>query len=277
MKNILKLGSLFALPFLFTSCLKKDLPAANNSSLNNITDCYLVYKYTDTVVDNKGTVNENARATVHTITLDRVVTISNDTVYMTPKFPANFPQKEKAKVTLTNIWCVVNVPDAAVVQPMNGSPKLGTPGNYSSPVSYAVIAANGTEKKWVISVKPLPVVNQWEGMYVESGTLNHATAGIQNCPANYTQQLLTASANSLKATAGYWYFSSPGLTYLITINANNTVSINADPAATESIQQDMTQTSTYDPVGKKFDLYYYYNSGGNAANWRKFHTMFTLK
>ncbi|MEX6688805.1 DUF4361 domain-containing protein [Danxiaibacter flavus] len=277
MKNILMLGLLFALPVLFTSCLKKDLPAANNSSLNNITDFYLVYKYADTIVDNKGTTNENERTVVQTVKLDRKISISHDTVYVTPVFPAGFPQKEKVKVKLTNIWGVVNVPDAAIVHPVDGAPKLGTPGDFSAPVSYEVTAANGNKTRWVISVSPLPVVNQWEGMYAESGTLNHASAGLQTCPANYTQELITASANSIKATAGYWYFSNPGITYFITINPDNSVTISADPDAVVSIQQDPAQASTYDPLSKKFNLYYYYYSGGNPANWRKFHTVFTLK
>jgi len=276
MKNIIKLGLLFVLPFLMTSCLKKNLPATNNSSLNSITDCYLVYKYVDTVVDNKGTINENSRTTVQTIKLDRKLTISHDTVYVTPTFPAGFPQKEKVKASLKNIWCVVNVPDAAIINPMSGAPKLGTPGDYSAPVAYNVTAADGSQKKWVISITPLPPVNQWEGMYLESGTLNHASAGLQTCPANYTQQLITASANSLKATAGYWYFGNSGLTYFITINTNNSVTISADPDAAVSVQQD-TQASTYDPVAKRFDLYYYYYSGGNPTNWRKFHTIFTMQ
>jgi hypothetical protein len=276
MKNIFKLGLLFALPFFFTSCLKKDLPATNNSSLNSITDCYLIYKYADTAVNNKGTANESTLITVHTYKLDRKLTISHDSVYVTPTFPAGFPQKEKAKATLKNIWCAVNIPDAAIINPMNGAPKLGTPGDYSAPVSYNVTAANGSQRKWVISVSPLPAVNQWEGTYVESGTLNHSSAGLQTCPANYTQQLITASANSLKATAGYWYFANPGITYFITINANNSVNITADPNATVSVQQD-TPASSYDPVNKRFDLYYYYYSGGDPNNWRKFHTIFTLQ
>ena len=269
---IIALGSL-----VMTSCLKKDLPEVNNSALTDISDFNLYYKYVDTVIDHKGTPQENTRIQVTTVPLNRQKTISNDTVYVTPSFPAGFPRSEKPKVTLSKIWGYANIPDAAIITPIGSSPALGKPGDFTQPAQYEVTAANGNKKRWVISISPLPIVNKWEGSYTETGTLNHASAGLQTCPANYTQDLITVSANKLKATAGYWYFNNPGITYFITVNNDNTVTISSDPDAVVSVQQEASPASTYDPATKRFTLYYYYYSGGNPANWRRFNTILTLK
>lgn len=277
MKRLLKINILLIATICATSCLKKDLPGVTNSSANNISDFNLIHKYQDTVTDNAGTPNENTRILVRTVQLNKTVSISNDSVYVTPGFPAGFPFSQKSKVTLTNIWGYANIPDAAIVEPVSGAPKLGTPGDFSTPVSYDVIAANGDKKRWVISIAPLPLVNQWEGVYLQTDTLWHSSNGEQVAPSDYQQALLTVDANTLKATGAFWYFNNTGITYLIKINPDNSVTITADPGAVVAIQQDPMKPSVYDPVNKRFDLYYFYNSGGNPANWRKFHTIFTLQ
>lgn len=262
---------------LMTSCLKKDLPSMTNSSLNNISDFNLYYKYIDTIVDNKGTPQENTRILAETVQLSREVTISKDTVYVKPSFPAGFPKNEKPKVTLSKIWGYANIPEAAVISPIGSSPVLGKPGDFTQPAQYEVMAANGDKKRWVISISPLPVVNQWEGSYTETGTLNHASAGLQTCPADYVQDLITVGPNKLKATAGFWYFNNAGITYFITVNSDNTVTISSDPDAVVAVQQEASPASTYDPVNKRFTLNYFYLSGGDPARWRKFNTILTLK
>jgi len=277
MKGIFRLLIALLVPALLTSCLKKDLPVAANSSLNDVSDFNLLYKYVDTVIDNPGTPQEVTRIFVNTIQLDKSKTISNDTVYIDPTFPSGFPRSEKPIVTLKDIIGYANIPDAATIKSVGSAPELGTPGDFSVPVTYEVIAANGDKKEWVISVAPLPEVNQWEGIYEESGTLNHATAGLQTCPPGFETELLTTGPNTVKATAGYWYFENTGITYFITVNSDNSVTISADPAAVVAIQQETTPASTYDPVTRTFHLYYYYYSGGDAANWRKFETVLTYK
>ncbi|PUZ30200.1 hypothetical protein GA0116948_101207 [Chitinophaga costaii] len=276
-KNIAKLAVLVVACSCWMSCLKKDLPTTNSSSLNTLSDFNLVYKYIDTIVDNANTPNENTRIQVTTVQLNKTLSISGDTLYVTPTFPSSFPQKEKSKVTLSSIWGVAYISDAAVIKPVDNAPALGSPGDFTTPASYDVIAANGDTKRWVVVVAALPLVNQWEGTYIESGTLELATAGLQTCPAGYEQNLATAGTNKLLATAAYWYLDNSNITYYITINTDNTVTISANPAAAVEIQQDAGTSSTYNPDTKQFDLYYYYYSGGDPANWRKFHTILTYK
>ncbi len=277
MTQIIKRIFICLMPFLLGSCLKRDLPVMEDSKLNNISDFNLFYKYEDTVVSQPGTDKEVKNVVVRSIQLSKTLNITGDTVHIVPGFPAGFPFSQKAKVSLASIWGVANIPNAATIAPQGNAPQLGVPGDFSAPVAYDVTAANGDKKKWVISIAPLPVVNQWEGNYLQEDTLWHATAGQQVAPANYEQALLTVNATTLKATAGFWYFNNPGITYQLTVNSNNTVTISADPGAAVSVEQDTDKPSTYDPVTKKFDLHYFYLSGGVPANWRKFHTIFTLR
>ena len=49
----------------------------------------------------------------------------------------------------------VGLSTAARISPLNGSPTLGVPGDWSKPNTYVVDAANGTRKNWTIEVMSL--------------------------------------------------------------------------------------------------------------------------
>lgn len=70
-----------------------------------------------------------------------------------PDANGDFTESERNNVSVTKLWGYVNVSTAAKVEPIEGSPKLGTPGDWSSPRQYKVIAANGDAKIWTITVK----------------------------------------------------------------------------------------------------------------------------
>lgn len=72
-----------------------------------------------------------------------------------PKANGSFTETERNNVSVTKLWGYVNVSTAAKVEPVESSPKLGTPGDWSSPRKYKVIAANGDAKIWTITVKSL--------------------------------------------------------------------------------------------------------------------------
>ena len=56
-------------------------------------------------------------------------------------------------IDMTNIAGKANISTAAFIEPVNGSPKLGTMGDFSKPVTYMVTAADKeTIKKYEISV-----------------------------------------------------------------------------------------------------------------------------
>lgn len=279
MKNIFKFAMLCMLPVFFGSCLKKDLPEVTNSSLNNITDFRLLYKYQDTIVDNAGTPNENTRIVVNTVQLDGTVTISGNTVNVTPGFPSGFPQSEKPKVTLTHIWGVAYIPDAATIAPLNGAPELGTPGDYSSPVTYRVTAADGSTQDWTISVSPLPVVNQYEGNYHSTGYFYHPSSPRSIDADKY---LTTIDENTVKVELG----DLGGSNYYanIKINSDNSLTITAadgaegapytmftsglpdsDPGYTAQWDNSAECNNTYDPSTKTFYVRYGYMG---STGWR---------
>ena len=59
---------------------------------------------------------------------------------------------ERAKVSLNKLVVYFNVSSAARVTPLDGSPKLGAPGDWTSERRYSVMAANGTKKTWTVKV-----------------------------------------------------------------------------------------------------------------------------
>lgn len=147
---MLALGSFFA-----SSCLKSGLPQANNSSQNKISGFNYEYRWLDTSVVNAGTPTADTIITVMVVQLGNSVNISNDTVYTQPILPSNLPASQVPYVTLTHIWAYANISDAAIIAPLGGAPTLGTAGDYSHPVSYQVMAANGSKRSWVIVTAPL--------------------------------------------------------------------------------------------------------------------------
>lgn len=69
--------------------------------------------------------------------------------------PDNFPASELSNLSKSNLLIAVGLSTAARLNPDNGSPQLGVPGDWSKPNSYTVQAANGDKKKWTIEVVEL--------------------------------------------------------------------------------------------------------------------------
>jgi len=139
---------------IFTSCLKAgldELPAFTDANISNI---YFEYRYQD-----PGKLWTDGTATVQYLAL--VFTTKNidanaNTINVTLKVPAasgSFTSAERAKVGITNIVCMTNISAAAKIEPVDGAPLLGKPGDFSAPRKYLVTAADGTTAKtWTIVV-----------------------------------------------------------------------------------------------------------------------------
>jgi len=139
----------------FSSCLKSGLPSARNSSLNAMYSFNYEYRWYDTSYIQPGTHQADTVITVRLVQLGNSVTISHDTVYTFPTYPGNLPAAQTPNVTLSHIWAYASIPDASVMVPLNGAPKLGTPGDFSHPVSYQITAADGSKATWVVVTAPL--------------------------------------------------------------------------------------------------------------------------
>jgi hypothetical protein len=261
MKKILQLIIVaFASASFLSSCLKHNLPETKDSNQNNIADFIYYYKYADTTVVNAGTPNEQKNVSVRTITLNYTKTISNDTIYVKPTLPAAMPLSIKVKISLTNIWATANIPNAARIDPVGEAPVLGTPGNYSQPVTYKVTAANGSSKNWVIKTTQWPVVSAYEGSYKETGTLIRGAGAPE--ALNATVYLNTINANTVEAQAGSSIFNNPIILYYIQVNADNTVTILQSPTGVANgiTIGPLAPGSSYNPATKTFTLNYGYTT-----------------
>lgn len=67
----------------------------------------------------------------------------------------NLPQEQVSEFTVKKLVVVLNISTAALIEPVEGSPKLGVPGDWSKPNKYKVTAADGTNKIWTVSVSEL--------------------------------------------------------------------------------------------------------------------------
>lgn len=194
-----------------------------------------------------------------------------------PKPSGSFTAEERLNVTLEHIVVYVNISTAAKIEPIDGAPKLGVPGDFSKPRKYKVTAAdNKTTSEWVIMIKPLPEINQYEGLYHESGTLVRVGNPADNLDADIYLQ--TIDDTTCKAQAGKSVFNNPGILYRIKVNPDNSVTILSDPDSVVEIKpQDgnngvPNKPSSYDPATKTYDLHYHYRDGA-----RMFDTKLVLK
>lgn len=151
MKRALNVLVLLCLLCGMTSCLKSNLDELETYGGANITSVSRVeYRYiSDEIAPSSG------QNVVKYVTLEysgSTVDMENATVTIPVKLPANFPESELGKVSASNLVVVVTLSTAARIEPVNGAPVLGKPGDWSMPNEYKVTAANGTSRIWTIKV-----------------------------------------------------------------------------------------------------------------------------
>lgn len=149
---------LFMLVSVFPSCLKNDLPDLPAFEEANITDVKFDFRYkdpTDTWITGEPVV----KVVALTVNADeKVIDATKATVICTITVPAAnapFTEEIRSTVSLTNIVGKFNISTAAVIKPLDDSPTLGTPGDFSAPRKYEITAANGIKKVWTVHVTAL--------------------------------------------------------------------------------------------------------------------------
>lgn len=134
----------------FNSCIESgldELPAYEDA---NITDVYFEYRYevtrSDGVKDIKYIRMVNSKKEIDT----------NGTIHMEISIPnadGTFTESERAKVGLNALTGYCYLSNSARIEPVDGAPRLGSVGDFSSAVKYKVTAADSkTSKLWTISV-----------------------------------------------------------------------------------------------------------------------------
>lgn len=150
MKILKFIIAMFVMALSCTSCLESNFEELDTYDGNDITAGYAWYRYKG---DNK--LNASGEQQVIQKQLQRTgQVIDNEaaTCALQFKVPTNFSDAEKNGVNINNIVVAVEISTAAVMTPVEGSPKLGVTADWSTPHKYSVKAADGKTKIWTVSV-----------------------------------------------------------------------------------------------------------------------------
>lgn len=150
MKAIKYIIAAFALALACSSCLKADLKELDTFTGNSITSTFVYHRYIDESVT--FTLSDSHAVKQAEFTVTNEIDDEAGTCVITASIPTNFPAEQVSKVSTGQIVVAVQISAAAVIDPVDGSPALGTPADWSSPHKYVVTAANGETKEWTISV-----------------------------------------------------------------------------------------------------------------------------
>lgn len=133
-----------------TSCLRSGLDELPAYEEADITDVYFEYRYEVTRSDGVQDV-KYIRMTTDKRQIDASGSVNIE--ISIPAADGTFTENERGKVSLDNLVCYCYLSNAASINPIDGAPKLGTIGNFSSVTKYKVTAADGkTSKQWTIQV-----------------------------------------------------------------------------------------------------------------------------
>lgn len=145
-----KLVNIILLVFLMgtvSSCLKSgldDLPTYNEAEITNLN---FEYRWWD---------EPHNQMAVKTLTIDKQILKEDNLITCKVTVPAasgSFTDAVRQEVSLSNLIGYMDLSTAARIKPLNGAPKLGSPGDFSAKeFKYLVTAGDGTEREWTIRI-----------------------------------------------------------------------------------------------------------------------------
>ena len=139
-----------------TSCLEmglEELPAFEDAEITNVQFEFRYKDMNDLWIDGEPIVK-----VINLTVGDRVISSENGTVtcrLTVPATNASFTADIRNGVSLQSIVGKFNISTGASITPVGGAPQLGIPGDFSTPRTYNVIAADGTVKSWQITITNL--------------------------------------------------------------------------------------------------------------------------
>ncbi|MDO5418805.1 MAG: hypothetical protein Q4F50_01885 [Bacteroides sp.] len=137
---------------LFTSCLKSGLDDIENSDLCAISSLTMEYRW---ISQNANNYDQLSR---QQMTLSKNTPDENNEIRFTvtvPTVSTSFPKEIRDHVSLDGLYMITVISSAAKIQPLNGAPKLGVPGEFEigKDYQYEVIAANGNRSVYHIVIE----------------------------------------------------------------------------------------------------------------------------
>lgn len=134
-----------------TSCLESNLEGLDTYTGNEITSVQGVYyRYYSS-----DKINASGQVAVKQVSLNVSNTdkdANTGRLNFTVTIPTNFPEAEKEKIKSSELVVVFNISTAAIIEPVDGAPKLGTPGDWNKPNRYKVTAADGSQIIWTVTL-----------------------------------------------------------------------------------------------------------------------------
>lgn len=142
--------SIYIVCLLFVcSCQNENLPAFGDAEITKVGFYHRFYGPDKDPLTGENIVIEKELSCRYTINSEN----STVTVAVTvPSASNKFTEAERAKVAQNKLWAYFNISTAARVTPLEGAPKLGTVGDWTKTYKYLIMAADGTEKVWTVSV-----------------------------------------------------------------------------------------------------------------------------
>lgn len=135
----------------FTGCLGHGLDEIDTYDGADITSIEGVYyRYTTDKI-----MNVSGEPQVKQIALKMVQPVIDaeaGTVEVTVEPTVNFPADELVNLNSNNLVVCLNISVASIIRPLNGSVRLGVPGDWSHPNMYEITAADKTKKQWTVTV-----------------------------------------------------------------------------------------------------------------------------
>lgn len=136
-----------------TSCLKHDLDEWDSYTEKAVVGVQGVYwrYYGEEVIPGSGE---------HKVKQVRIPSgrFTNDLEKGTCSFVyqlGNLPDGQNEKFTNKNLVVVLNISTAATIEPLEGSTRLGVPGDWSKPNKYKITAADGSSQEWTVTLTEL--------------------------------------------------------------------------------------------------------------------------
>lgn len=141
--------------FTLSGCLSHGLDELDTYDGADITGLQgIYYRYIDESSTNPG----SGEHKVCQVTLARAISIDKENCLVELLFqePSNFPADQLPYLSASNLVVVLNISTAATIEPIDGAPRLGVPGDWSKANQYKVTAANGDSKIWTVTMEYVP-------------------------------------------------------------------------------------------------------------------------